>query len=451
MELTFLGATETVTGSKYLLETSGKRYMVDCGLFQGYKELRERNWKKLPIAPDSLDGVFLTHAHIDHSGYLPLLVKNGFRKKIYATHGTRDLCELLLPDSGYLQEEDARRANKYGYSKHSPAVPLYTMLDGKRALDYFHAVDYDEPVSLAGDVRLTLRQAGHILGASMAQVECEGKRILFTGDLGRPQDDILYPPADFGEIDYLVIESTYGDRKHEKIDPLQEIADVVNRTVQRGGTVLIPSFAVGRAQNILYYLYMLRQAGKISEHIPIYLDSPMAISATEIFWRHAKHHRLSPQMAREICDTATYVHTPEESKELDHSSMPSIIISASGMATGGRILHHLRHFAPQRENTLLFVGYQAEGTRGDRIVKGETEVKMLGETVPIRAEVVNLNNMSAHADYEEMLGYLDTVKGSPKVFVTHGESEVAEAWKTRIEERCGWECRVPTYGEKVRL
>lgn len=451
MELSFLGATETVTGSKYLLETSNKRYMIDCGLFQGYKELRERNWKKLPIVPGSVDGVFLTHAHIDHSGYLPLLVKNGFRKKIYTTHGSRDLCELLLPDSGYLQEEDARRANKYGYSKHSPAVPLYTMLDGKRALDYFHAVDYDEPVSLAGDVRLTLRQAGHILGASMAQVECEGKRILFTGDLGRPQDDILYPPADFGEIDYLIIESTYGDRKHEKTDPMAEIADVVNRTVQRGGTVVIPSFAVGRAQHMLYYLYMLKKAGKISEHIPIYLDSPMAISATEIFWRHAKHHRLSQERAREICDSATYVHTPEESKELDHSSMPSIIISASGMATGGRVLHHIDHFAPHRENTLLFVGYQAGGTRGDRIVKGETEVKMLGHIVPIRAEVVNLDNMSAHADYTEMLTYLETVKGSPKVFVTHGEREVAEAWKSRIEEQFGWKCRVPTYGEKVRL
>ena len=451
MHLTFLGATETVTGSKYLLETSGKRYLIDCGLFQGYKELRLRNWSKLPVNPKSIDGVFLTHAHIDHSGYLPLLVRDGFERKIYSTHCTRDLCALLLPDCGFLQEEDARRANRYGYTKHAPAQPLYTLLDAERAMDHFHPIDYDQPLTLPGGVRLTLRQAGHILGAAMAFVECGGKRILFSGDLGRPDDIYLYPPARFGALDYLVVESTYGDRQHETTDPMLEMAEVINRTVSRGGTVVIPSFAVGRAQHLLYYIHQLKKSGKISPHIPVFLDSPMAISATEIFERHTKDHRLSKEEAREICDSAIYVHTHEESKALDSSKMPSIIISASGMATGGRILHHLRCFAPDHRNTLLFVGFQAGGTRGDRIVKGEKLVKMLGEMVPIAAEVVNIGNMSAHADYTEILQYLETVKGTPKVFITHGERTAAEALKLHIEEKFGWECRIPSYGEKVAL
>lgn len=451
MKLTFLGATETVTGSKYLLEAGKHRILVDCGLFQGYKDLRERNWKKLPFDIQSLDAVILTHAHLDHSGYLPLLVRNGFRRKIYATHATYDLCSLLLPDSGYLQEEDARRANRYRYTKHSPAQPLYTLLDAERSLDFFHTIPFGQEVDLGDGLRFSLHRAGHILGAAMVAVSHHGKRIVFTGDMGRPNDDILHPPAPIGEADYLVVESTYGNRKHPETDALSELEAIVNRTNRRGGTVLIPAFAVGRAQHLLYYLHKLKEQKRIPAHLPVFLDSPMAINATEIFSRHTSEHKLSHEHARAICDSATYVHTPEESKELASSGMPCVIISASGMATGGRVLHHLRRLAPNHRNTILFVGFQAGGTRGDRILRGEKEVKMLGDTVHIDAEVVELENMSAHADYAEMLGYLKTAEGSPTVFITHGEREAAESFQSHIEDTFRWKCHIPTYGQKFDL
>jgi metallo-beta-lactamase family protein len=451
MKLTFLGATGTVTGSKYLLESANTRLLVDCGLFQGYKELRLRNWDKFPVNPASIDAVLLTHAHIDHSGYIPLLVKKGFRGKIYCSEATYALCEILLPDSGYLQEEDARRANQYGYSKHTPAFPLYTEEEARDTLAYFHPVDFGTPCYIDDVLRFTLSHSGHILGSSFIVLSNGHKTVTFSGDLGRPNNPVMRAPAELQDTDYLLIESTYGDRLHERVDPTDEIAEVINSTVSRGGKVIIPAFAVGRAQMILYYLHQLKMEKRIPD-IPVYLDSPMAISATNLLKSFKHEHQLSEALCADVCKVAQYIHTVEESKAIDASPMPSVIISASGMATGGRVLHHLKHTMTHERNTILFTGFQAGGTRGDRMLKGEPEIKIHGDYYPLKARVENLDSVSAHADYEEILEWLSHFKRPPvKVFVTHGEPEAAASLKTKIEERFGWDVEVPEYLEKVIL
>lgn len=451
MKLSFLGATGTVTGSKYLLETNNKKILVDCGLFQGLKELRLRNWAPLPIKVSSIDAVVLTHAHIDHSGYLPLLVKNGFKGPIYATQATADLCSILLPDSGYLQEEDTKRANKYGYSKHNPALPLYTKEDAEESLKQFDVILYDQPYSLATDCKFSWHRAGHILGSSFIQVENQGMKVLFSGDIGRLNDPIMKPSEIMTEADYLILESTYGNRLHDKTNPELEIAAIINKTVKRGGTVLIPAFAVGRAQSILYYLYQLKQKKLIPE-LPIFLDSPMAIDATEILLHSQAEHQLSPEICREVCRIASYVRTPQESMAIDNSRMPKIIISASGMMTGGRVLHHLKVFAPDERNTILITGFQAAGTRGASLLNHAPALKIHGEMVPVRAEIAVVSNASAHADYEEILVWLSHFKRPPKkVFITHGEPEAAMALKEKIEAQYGWNCILPRYLETYDL
>ena len=451
IQLTFLGAARSVTGSKYLISHAGKKILVDCGLFQGHKELRLRNWEPLPIDPRSIDAVLLTHAHIDHSGYLPLLVKNGFCGKIYSTQATRDLCAILLPDSGYLQEEDAKRANKYHYSKHHPALPLYTHDEAKKALNHFETLSFNQPLSLFNDFQCTFYGAGHILGASMIKVSCSGKSILFTGDLGRQNDPIMHPPAFIDSTDYLVTESTYGDRLHPETDPLEEFSEVIKKTVGRGGSVLIPAFTVGRAQEVLYYLYHLKEAHKIPD-APIFLDSPMAINASELLIRYNSEHRLSKDLSQKICHGARYVHTPEESKALDQLHMPSVIISASGMLEGGRILHHLKTFLKSPLNTIFLTGYQDQGTRGDRLLRGETELKIHGEMIPVKAEIASISSMSAHADYSEILAWLKHFKHPPQqTFITHGSLASAEALQAHIETQLGWKCVVPRYLETVEL
>lgn len=451
MKLTFLGATRTVTGSKYLIEAEGKKILIDCGLFQGYKELRLRNWTNFPVAPSEIEAVILTHAHLDHSGYLPLLVKQGFKGKIYCTPPTFDLCKLLLPDSGYIQEEDAARANKYSYSKHAPALPLYTLADAEESLNYFRPQPFGKDINIGEGIRFRFERNGHILGASWVLIAAENRTVLFSGDIGRPHDAVMKAPVLPVEADYVVVESTYGDRRHEAENPLDQIAAVVNRTVKRGGTVIIPAFAVGRAQSIMYYLHTLKAKNRITD-VPIYLDSPMAIGAAEILEKYMNEHRLSRELCEAISKSITYVHTPQESSRLDQQPYPKIIIAASGMATGGRVLHHIKHLANDRENTILFTGFQAGGTRGDRLLKGEKEIKIHGMMVPINAEVALLHNMSAHADYEEILLWLGNIRKSPiKTFVTHGEISAAEAMKTHIEERLKWECSIPDYGETVEL
>lgn len=445
MQLTFLGATETVTGSKYLITHGEKKVLIDCGLFQGYKDLRLRNWDKLPVDPQSIDAVILTHAHIDHTGYLPFLVKNGFKGKIFSSHATKALCSILLPDSGHLQEEEAKNANRYGYSKHKPALPLYTEEDARLALTRFEEVDFDNPYPLFDDFSFHFIRAGHIIGSAFVKIKQANTTILFTGDIGRPHDPVMRAPVTIEEVDYLVTESTYGNRLHDTNDPQPQIGNIINQTIKKGGSIIIPAFAVGRAQSLLFYIYQLKKAGEIP-NIPVFLDSPMAINATNILCAHKNDHRLSDEQCKQLCDGATYVNTPDESKKLDVQSMPKIIISASGMAEGGRILYHLKAYAPDPKSTLLFTGFQAAGTRGARIINGEKEIKIHGQFTPVRARVEVITSTSAHADYQELLEWLSKFTKPPKkVFITHGEPEAALSLKNKIAEKLGWDCIIPHY------
>jgi metallo-beta-lactamase family protein len=451
MELTFLGATGTVTGSKYLVTSGSSRLLVDCGLFQGFKQLRLRNWQPLPISPGDIDAVVLTHAHLDHSGYLPLLVRNGFGGPVYCTPATRDLCGLLLPDSGYLQEEEARNANRYGYSKHHPALPLYTREDATQSLQALVPIDYERKQPVGDKLTLCLTPNGHLLGSAFVSVADGGRSVLFSGDLGRPNDLTIPAPTVTRRADYLVLESTYGDRRHDSSDPKAVLAEVINRTARRGGVVLIPAFAVGRAQTLLYYIHLLKDSGAIPD-LPVFLNSPMAISATGIFCRHLGQHRLSAAQCQQMSTVARYVNSVEESKALNERRGPMVLIAASGMATGGRVLHHLRAFAPDERNTLLFAGFQAGGTRGAALAGGATSIKIHGEYVTVRAEVIVLDALSGHADYTETLQWLRHFEAPPReTFITHGEPAAADALRRRIEEQLGWSCQVPDYRQTVRL
>ena len=448
MKLTFLGATGTVTGSKYLLGDDNQKVMIDCGLFQGRKELRLRNWDKPPVDPLKVNALLLTHAHLDHSGYIPKMVKSGFKGPIYCSEATFDLCKILLPDSGYIQEEDASRANRYGYTKHKPALPLYTEQDAQDCLQYFRPVDFGQQHRLGDNLGFTLYRAGHILGASFIRVtDGSGTSILFSGDIGRLNDPVMKAPAQIQDADYLVVESTYGDRLHDKNDPTEDIEKVVNQTVWRGGTVVIPAFAVGRAQALMYYIHKLKHEGRISKDLPVYLDSPMAVNASELLCKHLNDHRMSRGLCMDVCGIAEYTRTVEQSKAIDQSNnVPKIIISASGMATGGRVLHHLKHYIGDIRNTVLLAGFQAAGTRGDRLARGETEIKIHGQMWPVRAQIVKMDNMSAHADYSEILTWMEHFTSPPrKVFVTHGESDAAQAMKEKIEKKFSWDVVVPDY------
>lgn len=438
LTLTSLGGAGTVTGSKHLLTNGDKRILIDCGLFQGLKNLRELNWEPLAVAPSRIDAVVLTHAHLDHSGFLPKLIRDGFRGRIFATEATRDVAELILLDSGHINEKDAEYANRKGFTKHKPALPLYGVRDAERALEFFSVVPFGEPTQLPGGANLNFRYAGHILGAATADIEWGGRRIAFSGDLGRYDDPMMHDPQPISEADYIVIESTYGNRFHEAADSTEQLGGIIERTVQRGGTVIIPAFAVGRAQSLLYHLWKLRTAGRIVG-IPIYLDSPMAIDATDLLHAHRADHRLSPDVCRAICAIATYTRDVEGSKAITTNRYPKIVISASGMATGGRVLHHLKAYAPNQKNTILFSGFQAAGTRGRSMLEGSTEIKIHGEWIPVRAEVDDLPMLSAHADGNELMRWLGGFRREPsKVFIVHGEAEAAEALRLRIDKDLRW-------------
>ncbi len=451
MRLTFMGAAGTVTGSKYLLEHEGRRVLVDCGLFQGLKQLRLRNWDAFPLAAKAIDAVVLTHAHIDHSGYLPALAKQGFKGPVYATEATRDLCALMLPDSGHLQEEDALYANRHGFSKHHPALPLYTEEDGRRAVKLFRTRPPGESFEAIPGVQMRFTRAGHILGAASVHVTWDGQSLLFSGDLGRDEDVLMLPPEPPPAADILVVESTYGDRSHEDSDPATLLAETVNRTAARGGVVVVPAFAVGRAQALLYLLATLKEQRRIPD-LPVFLNSPMAADATEIFHRHAGEHRLDAQQCRRMCQSARVINTVEESRKLNEMRYPAVIVSASGMATGGRVVHHLKAFAPDHRNTILLAGYQAAGTRGAALAAGAREVKIHGEHVPVRAEVVSLGSLSAHADRGELLRWVGRLPRPPRrVFITHGEPVAADSLRQAIEESHGWPCTVPEHLQGVDL
>lgn len=452
MNLKFLGATGTVTGSKYLLTSGKKRILIDCGLFQGLKQLRLKNWAPLPINPKDVDAVVLTHAHIDHSGYLPLFVKNGFSGKVYCSEATRDLCEILLPDAAHLQEEEAEYANRRGFSKHHPALPLYTKEDAQAALQLLTPVEFDQDINLGDDLTLRLSPNGHILGSAFVRLQNSKTSILFSGDIGRPNDILMKAPARIKQADYLVLESTYGNRLHSHEDPKLKLAEIINKTTHRKGIVIIPVFAVGRAQELLYYIHLLKSSGAIADNIPVYLNSPMAADATEIFSHHRENHRLTPEQSNALFHTAHMVNSVEESRRLNEARGPMIILSASGMASGGRVIHHLKAFAPNHNNTILFVGFQAAGTRGAAMLDGAESIKIHGEYIPVRANVEYVSNLSAHADYSEIIDWLGGFETPPKkTFITHGEPIAADAMRLHIEEQLNWQVVVPDYLETVSL
>ncbi len=455
MKLTFLGATDTVTGSKYLVQAKGLRILVDCGLYQGVKALRDRNWKPLEVDAKNLDAVILTHAHIDHSGYLPALMKQGFKGPIYCSAGTKELCNILLPDAGFLQEEDANFANKHKFSKHAVAKPLYTEKDARQVLTQIKKVSINHFETIGKtkkkSVTFMLTEVGHILGACAVHIDDGERRLVFSGDIGRYRDLMLHDPKPIKRADVMVVESTYGDRLH-KIENTEKILEnIIKETAARGGTVLIPAFAVGRAQLILYHISRLKLAGRIPS-VPVYLNSPMAISATEVYKRFNQGHKLSAQDCEQIDDMTHYVRTAQESIALNEKTFPAVIISASGMASGGRVLHHMKGLLGNYRNSLVFVGYQAAGTRGQAIVNGAQEVKIHGQYFPVKAQVHNLSGLSAHGDYQEILNWLGHLEQAPdQVYVTHGERCAADCMRMHIKDKLIWPVRVPELGEEVEI
>lgn len=458
-KLKFFGATKTVTGSKYVLSVGGLNIMIDCGLFQGLKELRLRNWEDPPIDPSNISAVILTHAHIDHSGYLPKLASLGYSGPVYASRGTTDLCKILLPDSARLQEEDARYANKKGFSKHHPAKPLYTEKDARAALQLFQPIHYEETIKLSNKCSFRLISAGHILGSSFVYFTINEHdtetTILFSGDLGRYDVPVLNDPTAVAEADYIVVESTYGDRLHDKTPAKDQIAEVINQAVERGGPVIIPAFAVGRTQEILYYLRELEDEKRIPI-LPVRLDSPMAQSTTQKYLRGKEDHdeEMKELITQHVNPLVTHSFAFGSYREKDRQgkSEPYIIIAGSGMATGGHILHHLKECLPNPDATILFVGFQAYGTRGWRILQGESEVKIHGEMIPVNAKIMSISNLSAHADYEETLRWLSGFEHKPKtIFVTHGEETAANSLKEKIVDKFGWKTVVPDYADSFTL
>jgi metallo-beta-lactamase family protein len=451
MDLSFFGAVGTVTGSKYLLRSGGASVLIDCGLFQGLKALRLRNWAAPPVEAGDVDAVVLTHAHLDHSGYLPRFMREGFGGPVYCSVGTRDVCAILLPDSGHLQEEEARYANKRSFSKHKPALPLYTEDEARLSLKRFSPMAFNKEAVVAGKFRLTLKPAGHILGASIAILHGGGIKVVFSGDLGRMRDPIMHPPSRIDDADYLLVESTYGNRRHDQVDPEEALGSLLNRALARKGVVIMPAFAVGRAQTLLYLISRLKARRAIPD-VPVYLNSPMAINATRLYHEHMAEHRLSDEECEAAHSVAQMVNTADDSRALNGRGGPMIIVSASGMATGGRVLHHLKAFAPDARNMIVLPGFQAAGTRGAALAAGAGEIKIHGDYVPVRAEVVKMDSMSAHADYSEILEWLRGFKRPPRhTFVTHGEPAAADEMRRRIEETLGWTVSVPEYGEKALL
>lgn len=462
----FWGGVGTVTGSKYLVQTNKARVLVDCGLFQGLKELRERNWQEPPFDPRSLNAVLITHAHIDHTGYLPRLVKQGFHGPVYCSRGTADLLKILLPDSGRLQEEDADYRNRHKLTKHTPALPLYTEKDAYASLELLEPVaNTGEPVQVAPGIRASFRIAGHILGSSLVLLEVDqatsdgkGLRILFSGDLGHYDQPIIRDPVPPPSCDYLLVESTYGDRLHDPEDPKVALARIINDAVQRQAPVLIPAFAVGRTQEIVYLIRELEDENAIPI-LPVTVDSPMAAATTTVYSNRKEEHdeeyasvltqKKHPLRTRSM-NTAS---SRQESKRLNDAKGARVIVSASGMMTGGRVLHHALRMVPDPEATIVFVGYQAAGTTGRRILDGEPEVKILGQWVPVRCRTAKIGGFSAHADWKEVLRWLEGMEaGVPrKTFLTHGEPEAATAMGEHIKEQFGWNVHVPQYGEKVDL
>ena len=479
--ITFLGAAQTVTGSKYVLDTGAAKILVDAGLFQGLKQLRERNWQDLPVPAREIDAIVLTHAHLDHCGYLPRLVSQGFRGRVFCTAGTKDLCRLVLPDSGRIQEEDAANANRHRYSKHEVALPLYTEADALNAVSLLQPVGYDRPVPVAAGIEVDFISAGHLLGSAYARVRVAGQTILFGGDLGRFGRPVLPDPTMIEHADHLLVESTYGNRVHDADDDGETLAQLIRTTADRGGKMIVPAFAIGRVEELLYWIKRLEEEKRIPV-LPVFVDSPMAVDALARYSErvHELDPELHPEQADEVAPHGPAAHEPrevrrrqarqerevcvfctqrfrtigsaQESKELTASKMPSIVISASGMATGGRVLHHLKAALPNPRNTVVFAGYQAEGTRGRHLVDGQSAVKIHGQMVPVQAQIAKLDSLSAHADANEILHWLRGFKAPPKrTFLVHGEPPAMQALQARIVAELNWNVHAPVWLEKVDL
>ncbi|HET7525402.1 MAG TPA: MBL fold metallo-hydrolase [Burkholderiaceae bacterium] len=451
MRVQFLGAADTVTGSKHLVETADRRVLLDCGLFQGYKVFRERNWSPLPIDVRSIDAVVLSHAHLDHSGWLPVLVKSGFKGPVIATAATRALCEVLLTDAAHLQEEDARRANRYHYSRHTPALPLYTRADVRRTMARFRTLEPGSDHAL-GALRLRFTPVGHLLGACAVTLSHGDATLAFSGDLGRRDDLLMPPPQTLARADTMIVEATYGNRSHPRVDPQVVLGRIVTDTVQRGGSVLLPAFAVGRAQALLLLLQRLRAAGEIPQRLPIFLDSPMAIEATALYLKHQRALRIGPAQVRSLCDGVRMVTTVAQSMRLVQARMPRVVISASGMATGGRVLHHLKTMAPDARHHIVLAGFQVGGSRGAQLLAGAREVKIHGQYVPVRAQVSALEGVSGHADADQILDWLRALRAPPRqTFIVHGEPDAADTLRRRIQDELHWSAHVPQHGAAVDL
>jgi metallo-beta-lactamase family protein len=451
LKLQFLGAAGTVTGSKYLLTANGKRIMIDCGLFQGLKQLRLLNWKELPVDVSTIDWVILTHGHLDHVGYLPRLVNQGFKGRIFATAPTADLAAIILKDSAKIQEEDAEQANYHGYTKHSPALPLYTVKDVEETLPLIEAVDDNHFVELAEGIRFRFRRDAHIPGAAFIELDAMEKRIVFSGDLGRPNDAMLKPPEQPEKADYLIVESTYGDRLHPKASTKALLLEIINKSISKHGPLLVPSFTVDRAQDFMYLIWLLKHEGLMPD-IPVYLDSPMGLDVSKLFLKYPDWQILEPNVFKDVFANTRMIRSIQDTRRLARKKMPMIVIAGSGMMNGGRILQYLKEHLGDPRTTIIIPGYQAAGTRGRKLSEGETEIKMHGKYVKVKAEIAHIHTMSSHADQGEILGWMSKIQNKPqKVFITHGEPHSSDALRLKIKDTYGWDCHLPQLFEEVNL
>jgi metallo-beta-lactamase family protein len=451
MKIKFIGGAGTVTGSKTLVESNGIRILIDCGQFQGIKPLRELNWEPLPVLPSTIDFVLLTHGHLDHCGWLPRLVNQGFKGKIYCTSPTKEVTKLILLDSAKIQEEEANKANKEHFSKHEIAEPLYTVAQAEQVLPFFRVIKPNETVNLDAEIQAIYTNAGHIIGACSIELHLENKILVFSGDIGRDNDVLMYPPTKPKRADYIFLESTYGNRIHPETDAKAELEMYINNTIQKGGTVIIPSFAVERAQTIMYLLWQLKEEGKIP-NVPYVIDTPMGISVLDVFINNRKWHKLSEEACTAMCKMFSMISDYQETIETIFDNQPKVVIAASGMITGGRVLSYLERYIGLPETTVIIIGYQAEGTRGRKLLEGAKEIKIHGRYYPVLANVLEIESLSAHGDQNDLLNWLSALEGKPsKVFLVHGENEALDELRIKIAEKYEFDCKIPLMSQEFEI